>query len=125
MKLTLTALNLKEIFVNWNRDYYSVEGLEAILNYYDEIDENMELDVIGICCDCTEYGDDAAMDWESFFNDYGNYYPVSEYCEDNDIERESDDDIDREEYAEQLANTLADYTTVLRADNGNYIVFEF
>ena len=125
MKLTLTALNLKETFVNWDRDYYSVEGLEAILNYYDEIDENMELDVIGICGDCTEYGDGAAMSWESFYNDYGDYYSIQEYCEDNDIERESDDDIDREEYAEQLANTLADYTTVLRADNGNYIVFEF
>ena len=35
------------------------------------------------------------------------------------------DDIDRDEYAEKLADELESYTTVLRAENGNYIVFNF
>lgn len=65
------------------------------------------------------------MSLEHFFSDYGDYYPVSEYIEDNGIELENGGEIDRDEYAEHLANELDSYTTVLRADNGNYIVFEF
>lgn len=76
MKKTLTAYDLKEAFVEANRDYYSFDGLEALLDYYDEIDENMELDVIAICCDCTEYGDDIICTFQDLVNDYGYLYPI-------------------------------------------------
>lgn len=58
-----------------NRDYYTFEGLESLLNYYNEIDENMEFDCIAICCDCTEYGKGAAFrgGWWCFFLLYANF----------------------------------------------------
>ena len=58
--------------MKWDRDYYSVNGLDALLEYYDEIDENMEFDPIAICCDCTEYGEHgAARSFSDMINDYG------------------------------------------------------
>ena len=125
MKIEVTTAIAMEWFKNWDRDYYTWDGMTAILDYYDEINPDMNFDVIAICCECTEYGDGAAMSLEHLFSDYGDYYPVSEYIEDNGIELENGGEIDRDEYAEHLANELDSYTTVLRADNGNYIVFEF
>lgn len=87
MKKTLTAYDLKEAFVEANRDYYSFEGLESLLNYYDEIDENMELDVIAICCDCTEYGDNVTCTFQDLVNDYGYLYPIEQYLEDEELSK--------------------------------------
>ncbi len=39
--MTVDAGMMKEMFVNYDRDYYTFEGLESLLDYYDEIDENM------------------------------------------------------------------------------------
>ena len=38
-------------------DNFSYEGLKALYEYFDELseDQNIELDVIAICCDFTEY----------------------------------------------------------------------
>jgi Icc-related predicted phosphoesterase len=36
------------------RDYYTIEAYEKILNYFEDLGEDVELDVIAICCDFTE-----------------------------------------------------------------------
>lgn len=48
--------DLRDRFIAYDRDYFSLDGLE----YIEEVlsgdeDELVELDVIGICCDFTEY----------------------------------------------------------------------
>ena len=48
MKFTIDAAMAKRIFEQYSRDYYSIEGIESILDYYNEIDENMEFDAIAI-----------------------------------------------------------------------------
>lgn len=122
MKITVDIYDMKERFVAMDRDYYTFEGLESLLNYYNEIDENMEFDAIAICCDCTEYGNGAACSFTDLIDEYGYKYPVEEYKEDNDIEENGFDEI---EYIAALVEVLEDYTTVLQASNGNYIVFAF
>lgn len=122
MKITVNVYDMKESFVAMDRDYYTFDGLESLLDYYDEIDENMELDVIAICCDCTEYGDGAACSFDDLINDYGYLYPVEEYKEYNDIE---ENEINQTEYIAALVERLEDETTVLHVPNGNYIVFVF
>lgn len=53
-------------------DNFSREALDALYDYLEEIDENFELDVIGICCDYTEYADEEEAieaygdDWEDY-----------------------------------------------------------
>ena len=44
-----SAYALQEIFKDWNRDYYTIEAYETMLEFYDSIDVNRELDVIAIC----------------------------------------------------------------------------
>jgi len=55
---------LRNEFVECDRDYYSHEGYQAILDYFNELEEDVELDVIGICCDFNE------VTFEEFINDY-------------------------------------------------------
>ena len=119
----LNVYDMKDEFVKMNRDYYSFSGLEALLEFYNEIiDENMELDCIAICCDCTEYGEGAACSLSALIDDYGYNHTVEEYKEDNDIETS---EYDETEYITALVEVLERYTTVLQCSNGNYIVFEF
>jgi hypothetical protein len=122
MKITVDAYDMKERFVAMDRDYYTFEGLESLLDYYDEIDENMELDVIAICCDCTEYGEGAACSFDDLINEYGYKYPVEEWLEDNALE---ENEFDNDLYIDSLVERLEDETTVLHVANGNYIVFAF
>lgn len=122
MKMTVDAGMMKEMFVNYDRDYYSFSGLETLLDYYDEIDENMEFDPIAICCDCTEYGENAACSFDNLISDYGYKYPVEEWLEDNALE---ENEFDTDLYIDSLVERLEDETTVLHVSNGNYIVFAF
>lgn len=122
MKITVDVYDMKERFVAMDRDYYTFEGLESLLDYYDEIDENMELDVIAICCDCTEYGEGAVCSFDDLINEYGYKYPVEEWLEDNALEENK---FDKDLYIDSLIERLEDETTVLHVANGNYIVFAF
>jgi hypothetical protein len=122
MKMTVNAGMIKEMFVNCDRDYYSFSGLETLLDYYDEIDPEMEFDPVAICCDCTEYSENAACSFDDLISDYGYKYPVEEWIEDNALkENEFDNDL----YIDSLVERLEDETTVLHVPNGNYIVFAF
>lgn len=60
MKQTITFNDFSQAFANKDRnDKFSVEGQRALFDYFEEVDENMELDVIAICCEYSEdtYGD--------------------------------------------------------------------
>lgn len=122
MKMTVDAGMMKEMFVNYDRDYYSFSGLETLLDYYDEIDGNMEFDPIAICCDCTEYGENAACSFDNLISDYGYKYPAEEWIEDNALE---ENEFDTDLYIDSLVERLEDETTVLHVPNGNYIIFAF
>ena len=49
-----TAQELQREFKSYDRDYYSYEGYEAILSFYEDLGSNTELDVIAICSDFNE-----------------------------------------------------------------------
>lgn len=122
MKMTVTADDMKRKLEEYNRDYFTYLGLNALLDYYDEIDENKEFDPIEICCDCTEYGEGAACSYDDLINDYGYKYLTEEYLEDNGLE---EDEFDKDSYVKSLIEHLEKETTILHVSNGNYIVFEF
>lgn len=70
MKMTVDANMALEMFRSWDCDYFTYEALETLLNYYDEIDPNIEFDVIAICCEWDEYGDTPCLTWKDFLSDY-------------------------------------------------------
>lgn len=55
MKQTINLTQFRNAFHSINRgDNFSYEGLELLFDFFEELDENMELDVIAICCDFSE-----------------------------------------------------------------------
>ena len=51
---TMDKWDLQKEFKSYDRDYYSLDGYQAILDLFEEIGDSQELDVIAICCDFTE-----------------------------------------------------------------------
>ena len=125
MKISVDCYMAKRMMEDWNRDYYSVNGLDAILEYYDEVDENMEFDPIAICCDCTEYGEHGAVySFDDLIREYDHVLDLEEWKEANGYTDE-EGDYDEEAFFDELIEKLEWETTVLRVSNGNYIVFAF
>ena len=102
MKMTINAAMMKELFENWNRDYYSFEACEALEEWYDEVDPDFDFDVIAICCDWNEYGNTPCLTWQDFISDY-------EYLLE-DIEKQLTDD----EKIDLIIEMLEDRTSVIR-----------
>ena len=74
MKQTVNLSDFRDAFRDHDRkENFSYEGLELLFDMFEEQDENMELDVIAICCDFNEDG------WEEIA---GNYSIDLEGCED-------------------------------------------
>ena len=66
---TISKTDFVDQFKIMNRsEQFSREGLEALYGYFEELseDQNIEFDVIAICCDFTEY-----ENLEEFNRDYG------------------------------------------------------
>lgn len=62
MKTTVNFYEFRNAFEKYGRgNQFTYNGLNAIFDYLteleEEIGEELELDVIAICCDFTEYGD--------------------------------------------------------------------
>lgn len=124
MIIKVDAWDLHDYMRRMNRDYWSFAGIAALLDYYDSIDPDYEMDCIAICCEFTEYGTDGAcFSFDDFIKAYNEYYPENEYRDDNGMD--DTDDIDTQEYAAAIAEKLEEYTTIIIADNDNIIVGEF
>ena len=59
MKQTVNMYDFERAFKNFDRDNFSYEGLKALFEYLEEYEdstgEELELDVIGLCCEYAEY----------------------------------------------------------------------
>jgi len=99
MKKTINECEFIDAFKNLRPDNFSYEGLEALYDYLIELEEDIgkeiELDVISICCDYSEY-----KNLKEFQNDY------------NKEEYESIEDIE-------------DQTTVIKIDDESFIIQVF
>lgn len=76
MKQTVTQADFLEAFRQADRtDNFSADALVALFNYFEEIDPDMELDVIAICC---EYS-------ESTYEDVADSYKIetTDHCDDS------------------------------------------
>jgi len=60
---TVSLDRFRQAFQDYGRsDNFSYEALEELYNFYDSLSDdggqNIELDVIAICCECTEYSEE-------------------------------------------------------------------
>jgi hypothetical protein len=110
MYIDVNSSDFQDAFVKMGRENnFTYEAREALFNYYETLEEDtgeqMELDVIAICCDWTEYDNDELI------NDY-------DYM----LEREEDED--ETEYIDRLIEHLEKRTHIIKLDNG-YILQAF
>lgn len=80
MKKTISLNNFRDEFKSCRPDNFTYDGLEALFNYLESFEsdtgEELELDVIAICCDFSEY-----KNLEEFQADYGQDYETMEDIE--------------------------------------------
>ena len=82
MKTTVNFSDFCDRFIVYNRDNnFSYEGKRALFEYLEEYEdatgEEIELDVIALCCEYSEY-----KNLEEFQGDYGTDYETIEDIED-------------------------------------------
>ena len=83
MKQTISFYDFERAFDSMRPDNFSYDGLRALFDYLEEYEdstgEELELDVIAICCEFTEF--------ENMEEFWGNYdeddYPNMQAIEDN------------------------------------------
>lgn len=68
IKITIDdAEDLREYFRKYDRDNFTLDGYQAIINYFDDCGIDLELDVVAIDCDFCE------SDWKDIQSDYINH----------------------------------------------------
>jgi len=108
MKMTINKDQFRFHMNQIRPDNFSYEGQGMLFDYLEEIDEDMELDVIAICCDFTE----------------GDFQEVA-----NELDEDADEiagecyGLDEEETAQKIAEYLEQKTTVLGVTSENSIVY--
>ena len=107
----LDKYDLQREFREYDRDYFSLEGYQYLLDLFEECDcgQNTDLDVIAICCDFTECADELSL-WE----DYNNIDEINECMSEDAV-------LD----CEKLLDVVSQYTLVAKLDNGNVIYQNF
>ena len=109
--MEINVYDFEQKFKNMDRDYYSLDGYQALFDYYDEL-EDFSLDVIAICCEVSEYTE------EELIKDYG-------YKLDKDDYKDEEGFLITGDYMEDLKQKLQDNTMFIELDNGNFLVWAF
>ena len=82
MKQSINMYDFERAFKNFERDNFSYGGLKALFEYLEEYEEGtgeeIELDVIALCCDYTEY--DSLNEYN---DDYGTKYSEIDAIQDD------------------------------------------
>ena len=108
MKQTLNKDQFRFAFDQVRPNQFSYEAQGMLFDYLEEIDEDMELDVIAICCDFTE----------------GDFQEVANELDDDETELAQEcEGLDEDETAQLIAEKLEDKTTVLGVTSSNTIVY--
>lgn len=109
---TLSKSSFIDAFTHSSRkDQFSYEALEAIFEYLEEYSdstgENVELDIVGICCEWTEaHWSDIAFDYSIDLNDFA-------------------DDEDDDNRIEAVMQYLWDNSQAYQLSNGNIVYVQF
>ena len=82
MKQSVSIYDFERAFKRCERDNFSYDGLKALFEYLEEYEEDtgdeVELDVIALCCDYMEY--DSLNEYNS---DYGTKYSEIDTIQDD------------------------------------------
>ena len=98
-----------EFFKSGRKDQFSYNGKKALFEYIESLEEDtgdeMELDIVGLCCDFTEF--DTALEAAKDYNDFT-----------------IDEELNEEEQEREALEFLSDNTSVITF-NGGIIIQNF
>ena len=111
MKEVINKSQFTDRFIDMNRNNnFSYDGKGALFDYLEALEEDteteIELDIIALCCDFTEY-----EDYKEFLKDYSNT-----------IKAERKDFDDEEGYKEAVMEELQEHTTVIKINDDSFII---
>ena len=111
MKQSVNLYDFERAFVLADRkDQFSYDGKKALFEYLEDLEqdigEDIELDVIALCCDYSEY--ESALEWAK---DYG--HKLSSH-----MSREYGYDVDEDEEEAEALEYLRDHTSVIEFNTG-------
>lgn len=107
MKTTVHFDDFRHAFNSIRPDNFSREGLEQLFDYFESYErdtgEEIELDVIAVCCEYSE------QSWQAIASDYS-----------IDIDENENED----EQAQQVMDYLCDNTTVIGSTAGGTFIYQ-
>ena len=104
MKQNISESDFINAFKDYNReDNFSYEGLKVLYNWIEEIDPNFELDVIGLCCDFSEF-----ENVKDYLNDYPSDLDRNDYDDDDDFNQDLERELNNNSTLLKLGNDLND-----------------
>lgn len=89
-----------------DRNNFTYDGSKALMDYLDDMDENIEYDPIAFCCNFAEY---AESEYIALSEEFSHAPKICDY---------SDDDESHEAHKVDLMDWLRDETTVIEFDGG-------
>lgn len=110
------AYDFREAMYNDRKDYFTIEGYEALLELFEECGD-IEFDCIGICCDFCE------EDWEYAWDNYKHLWDEDEF--EIEFENGKPISVDEDKFVDELVEKMGDYTWAVRLSNGNIIYQTF
>ena len=109
MKQTINLSKFRSAFHDMGRsEHFSYEGLEILFDYLNECDEDMELDVIDICCEFEESDHDYIAK---------NYLDSAAYDEYKNLEFE--------DHANEIRAFLEQNTVIIGEIGHNFVYAQF
>lgn len=118
---------LEKLFDDYGREgHFSSYGYQFILDWYEGLDENKEVYVPDLDESFDEYGDGCFYSLQDFINDYGYYYPLDEYFEDNGLNSDeyyTDEYYTEDDYIRELVDTVSYHESpCFLLKNGNVMI---
>lgn len=108
---TITVNELKQDMQQAGRDNFSHVGYQAIIDYYEELGENVEFNPVGIDCTFVEYDLSDSDDRQTILNDYGYLVEDQEFS-------------DEDSKIEAIMDCIEEHTLVISHDP-NCFVFDY
>jgi hypothetical protein len=114
MKQTVNKSMFMDAFKALRPDNFSYAGLSALFDYLEsyeeELGEEIELDVIALCCE---------------FREYPSAVEAAEECSGESFDEDNEDDEDDEDNEDDALEWLQDHTLALVVKGGGVIVQDF
>lgn len=121
MKTTLNQGQFIDLFLAIRPNNFTYEGLENLFEYLEDYEEStgeeIEVDVIALCCEFTEFNN---------LREFNDQYQIDELKPLVDIlTNDKSTEEEREEAIEQANDIIADYTTLITICNDHFIIQDY